>query len=53
MIQPYFEKNDITIYHGDLLDVLPQLPEASVDCACTDPPYSLHFMEKEWDKVLK
>ena len=32
-----------------LLDVLPQLPEASVDCTVTDPPYGLHFMEKGWD----
>ena len=49
MIQPYFEKDDITVYQGDLLDVLPQLPEASVDCVVTDPPYGLRFMEKGWD----
>jgi site-specific DNA-methyltransferase (adenine-specific) len=51
-LQPYYDKNDITIYHGDLLDVLPTLPEASVDFVVTDPPYSLHFMEKEWDKAI-
>ena len=28
---PYYHKNDITIYHGDLRDVLPTLPVASVD----------------------
>jgi site-specific DNA-methyltransferase (adenine-specific) len=50
MIRPYFEKDDITIYHGDLLDVLPQLPPASIDCVVTDPPYLLSFMGKEWDK---
>ena len=49
MIRPYFEKDDITVYQGDLLDVLPQLPEASVDCVVTDPPYGLRFMEKGWD----
>ena len=49
MIRPHFEKDGVTIYHGDLLDVLPQLPEASVDCTVTDPPYGLHFMEKGWD----
>ena len=49
MIQPYYQKNDITIYHGDLLDVLPQLSEATVDCVVTDPPYGIGFMEKEWD----
>ena len=25
MIQPYYENDGITIYHGDLLDVLPQM----------------------------
>ncbi len=49
MISPIFKNDDITIYHGDLLDVLPQLPEASVDCVVTDPPYGLSFMEKDWD----
>ena len=49
MIQPYYDNNDITIYNGDLRDVLPQLPEASLDCVCTDPPYGLGFMEKGWD----
>jgi site-specific DNA-methyltransferase (adenine-specific) len=48
-LQPYYDKNDITIYHGDLLDVLPALPEASVDFALTDPPYGLSFMGKGWD----
>jgi DNA modification methylase len=50
MIRPHFEKHGITIYHGDLLDVLPQLSEASVDSVVTDPPYLLSFMEREWDK---
>ena len=48
-MQPYYDKNDITIYHGDLLDVLPTLPEASVDFVVTDPPYGLSFMDKGWD----
>jgi len=48
MIRPYFEKDDITLYHGDLLDVLPQLPEASVDCVVTDSPYGIGFMERDW-----
>lgn len=48
-MQPYYDKNDITIYHGDLLDLLPTLPEASVDFVCTDPPYGFSFMGKDWD----
>ena len=30
---------DVTLYRGDCLDVLPQLPPASVDVVVTDPPY--------------
>lgn len=49
MIRPYYDKDEITLYQGDLLDVLPQLPETSVDCVVTDPPYGIGFMEREWD----
>lgn len=37
---PYYERAGITIYHGDALDILPQLPTSSVDCLLADPPYS-------------
>ncbi len=37
------------IYHGDCIDVLRTLPEASIDACVTDPPYGLGFMAKEWD----
>ena len=36
---PYYEKDGITIYHGDCLEVLPALRE-QVDAVITDPPYS-------------
>ena len=29
-----------TLHHGDALEVLRTLPDASVDCVITDPPYS-------------
>jgi DNA modification methylase len=48
---PYYQKNNITIYHGDLREVLPTLPPASVDHVVTDPPYLLNFMGKEWDSA--
>ena len=35
--------------HGDCLDVLRSMPEASVDSVVTDPPYGLAFMGKKWD----
>jgi DNA modification methylase len=38
-----------TIYHGDCLTVLAELPDASVDAVVTDPPYELGFMGKGWD----
>jgi site-specific DNA-methyltransferase (adenine-specific) len=40
-MQPYYEKNGITIYHGDCREVLPQLEHSSVDLVVTDPPYFL------------
>jgi DNA modification methylase len=39
-----------TIYHGDCLEVLRALPDASVDAVVTDPPYGLEFMGKDWDR---
>ena len=41
----------MTIHHGDCIEVLRTLPDASVDSVVTDPPYGLEFMGKEWDKL--
>jgi len=38
-----------TILHGNNLDILPTLPDNSVDSIITDPPYELGFMGKKWD----
>ena len=38
-----------TLYHGDCLEVMAGLPDASVDSIVTDPPYGLSFMGKRWD----
>jgi len=48
-MQPFFEQDNLSLYCGDLREVLPTLPEASVDFVVTDPPYGLSFMEKDWD----
>ncbi|HRY90436.1 MAG TPA: site-specific DNA-methyltransferase [Rubrivivax sp.] len=37
------------LHHGDCLDVLRGLADASVDSVVTDPPYGLAFMGKKWD----
>jgi len=41
--------SEIQLYHGDCLDVLPTLPENSVDTCITDPPAGISFMQKKWD----
>lgn len=38
-----------TVQHGDLRDVLPLLPDDSIDSCVCDPPYELGFMAKGWD----
>ena len=38
-MQPYYEQDGITIYHGDCREVAAGLPDASVDVILADPPY--------------
>lgn len=38
---PYFEEPDFTLYHGNSIDILQQLPENSIDMIFADPPYNL------------
>ena len=52
-MQPHYADDAVTLYHGDCLDVLRELPDASVDAVVTDPPYGLEFMGKEWDAPWK
>lgn len=39
-MKPYYADESVTLYHGDCLDLMSELPEASVDTVLTDPPYS-------------
>jgi DNA modification methylase len=39
MTTPYYEDDSVTLWHGDSLEVLRELPDASVDCCVTSPPY--------------
>jgi len=36
---PYYQDESVTLHHGDALTVLSSLPDASVNCAVTSPPY--------------
>jgi len=39
-VKPYYEDERVTLYGGDALAVLADLPSGSVDAIITDPPYS-------------
>ncbi len=52
MIAPYYQASGITQYYNEALDVLKELESDSVDLLCTDPPYGIGFMGKDWDKAL-
>lgn len=39
----------VKLIYGDSLEVMASMPENSVDCVVTDPPYGIRFMGKAWD----
>lgn len=45
-MKPYWEENGISIYHGDCLDIAPEL---TADCMVTDPPYGMKY-QSGWKK---
>ena len=49
-MNPYYDHAGIQLYHGDCLDVLPELEAGSFDSVVTDPPYGLSFMGQGWDR---
>jgi site-specific DNA-methyltransferase (adenine-specific) len=49
-VKPCYVDDAVTVWHGDCLDVLAKLGDCSVDAVCTDPPYGLEFMGKDWDR---
>lgn len=46
---PYFQTENVTLYHGDCLDLLQQMSDNTIDAVVCDPPYGLAFMGKKWD----
>jgi len=36
--EAYYQDDSVTLFHGDALDVLRRLPDASVNCVVTSPP---------------
>ena len=41
--KPYYGDSAVCILHGDCRDILPTLPDNSVDLVLTDPPYNISF----------
>lgn len=37
---PYYADDQVTLYHGDCIEVMADIPDASVSTVLTDPPYS-------------
>jgi len=48
---PVIQTTHAKIYLGSNLEVLPTLPDNSIDAIVTDPPYELGFMSKAWDST--
>lgn len=40
-MKPYYEKDGITIYNGNCIEILPSMADDSVEIVVTSPPYNL------------
>lgn len=49
-LTPFYKDDNLTLFCGDCLDVLPFLQTNSIDSCITDAPYELGFMGKSWDR---
>jgi len=38
-MEPYYQTGNLSIYHGNSLSILKELPSESVNCCVTSPPY--------------
>lgn len=45
----YKKTENYTLFQGSNLDVLPTLPDNSIDAIVTDPPYEIGFLGRSWD----
>jgi len=58
---PYYQDDYVTLYHGDCLEKMKEIPDGSVDLTVTSPPYdnlrtyndSLDWGEHVWKPVLQ
>jgi site-specific DNA-methyltransferase (adenine-specific) len=50
-MNPYYDDGQITLYHGDCRDILPQLDDQSADLVIADPPYGETSLG--WDVAIR
>jgi len=46
-MKPYYQDEWVTIYHGDCREVMPLIPDKSIDLVLTDPPYGVTQNEQD------
>lgn len=40
VVEPYYQDESVTLYHGDSREILSELRTGAADCAITSPPYN-------------
>lgn len=50
MPTPYYSDDYVTLYHGDCLEVMNDLPGLRVDMVLSDPPYGT--TRNQWDSII-
>jgi len=48
--KPYYQDSAVTLYHGDCLDLMKEIPDGSVDMVMADLPYGTTACK--WDSVI-
>jgi site-specific DNA-methyltransferase (adenine-specific) len=48
--KPYYQDDAVIIYNADCREVLPLIPDKSIDLVLTDPPYNIGH--DDWDRIL-
>ena len=47
--EPYYREKEGVLYCADCMDILPQIPEKSIDLVLTDPPYGVNLKYDIYD----
>ena len=52
-MKPYLQTKLGTLYKGDFLKIVKEIPDQSIDCVCSDPPYGIDFLSNRTDHQEK